>query len=698
MEIPVILSLTGQGAFLGGQVHDALQLAEKTANQGGGIHGSPIHMAFHDDQSSPQISVQLMNEVIAAHAPLVLGSTLVADCNAMAPLTAQAGYLVQYCFSPGIHPAAGSYVFTSSSSTLDLEKALVRYFRLRGWTRLALATSTDATGQDADRGFAEVLADPENKPVTLAAHVHFNVTDVSVSAQMEQIRAASPQAVIVWSTGTPVGTMLRGLIQAGIDLPVGTTGGNMTFAQMKLLAAVLPKEFYFPSAEWPVGNDPRITLDPAVVAKQKEYYAAFAAAGLKPDEGSILGWDPGIILVDALRTLPPGANATQLRDYLLHQTKAGAASTASTITWKVPQRGLSIDDVVITAWDAGAGTWRLMSQPAGTPLAPMSLGADRALRRCGSVRGRAAPSGARRRDLRRIPARVGLFRDPGSMHPRAGIPVRGRRDRRRGRMPVPSGALRFAHRRAHRAALLRADPRLDRACRGWRDLHRPRGAASTSADIVAAGRHGLDFAQSMRRERMADDTKLPDAMSNPIGGAARGGAEGSNIEPRLAYRDLREWIEEAKKLGELRSVKGASWQTEIGMASEVVLHDENAPAVLFEDVPGTLPGSRVLVNFFGAKRQNMTLGFPTDLGKLELTEEFRKAYMADLKQIPPKYVTDAPILENIMEGDDIDVTKFPTPKWHEEDGGRYIGTGSYNITKDPDEGLDQLRHLPRHDP
>jgi branched-chain amino acid transport system substrate-binding protein len=319
MELPVILSMTGQGAFLGGQVHDALALLEKTINQAGGIHGSPVRMAFHDDQSNPQISVQLMNDIVAAHAPLVLGSTLVADCNAMAPLTAQGP--VEYCFSPGIHPAAGSYVFTSSTSTLDLEKALVRYFRQKGWTKLALATSTDATGQDADRGFAEILADPENKGVTLAAHVHFNVSDVSVSAQMEQIRAANPQAVIVWSTGTPVGTMLRGLIQAGIVLPVGTTGGNMNYAQMKLLADVLPKEFYFPSAEWPVGNDPRIALDPAVIAKQKEYYAAFAASGLKPDEGSVLGWDPATILVDALRALPPGANATQLRDYVLHQSK-----------------------------------------------------------------------------------------------------------------------------------------------------------------------------------------------------------------------------------------------------------------------------------------------------------------------------------------------------------------------------------------
>ena len=94
----------------------------------------------------------------------------------------------------------------------------------------------------------------------------------------------------------------------------------------------------------------------------------------------------------------------------------------------------------------------------------------------------------------------------------------------------------------------------------------------------------------------------------------------------------------------------------------------------------------MLVNFFGGKRKNMTLGFPTDLSKLELSEGFRTNFMGPMTRIPPKYVNDGPIFENVMTGDDIDVTRFPAPKWHAGDGGRYIGTGSFNVTRDPDEG------------
>ena len=122
------------------------------------------------------------------------------------------------------------------------------------------------------------------------------------------------------------------------------------------------------------------------------------------------------------------------------------------------------------------------------------------------------------------------------------------------------------------------------------------------------------------------------------------------------------------------------------MVSGVAMHDDGAPCFVFDEVPGTIEGSRVLVNFFGGKRKNMTLGFPTDLSKLELSEGFRTSFMGPMTRIPPKYVNDGPIFENVMTGDDIDVTRFPAPKWHAGDGGRYIGTGSFNVTRDPDEG------------
>ena len=79
------------------------------------------------------------------------------------------------------------------------------------------------------------------------------------------------------------------------------------------------------------------------------------------------------------------------------------------------------------------------------------------------------------------------------------------------------------------------------------------------------------------------------------------------------------------------------------MVAGVAFHDDGAPCFVFNDVPGTIEGSRVLVNFFGGKRKNMTLGFPTELSKIELSEGFRTSFMAPMRRLPPKYVDDGPI-------------------------------------------------------
>lgn len=47
-----------------------------------------------------------------------------------------------------------------------------------------------------------------------------------------------------------------------------------------------------------------------------------------------------------------------------------------------------------------------------------------------------------------------------------------------------------------------------------------------------------------------------------------------------------------------------------------------------------------------------------------------------MKPMPPLWVEDGPVTENILKGNEIDLLKFPAPKWHSKDGGRYIGTGS----------------------
>ncbi len=361
--IDAIMPLTGGGAFLGQPESRALQLVEHLTNAKGGIKGRPIHFNFHDDQTSPQVGVQLANQVMAGRAPVIMGSSLVAICAAMAPLMKDGP--VEYCLSPGIHPAEGSYVFTASVSTKDLAAALIRYFKGKGWTRIAVLTSTDATGQDAEQNINATAALPQYQGVVqIVAREHFNPQDVSVAAQIARIAAAKPQALIAWSTGAPIGTVFKGIAQNGLSVPVATTNGNQTYAQMQQYASFLPQELYFPTSAWPAYETLPATR---VKQQQKIFYDAFASVNQKPDLGASIAWDPGLLVVDALQHLGTDATATQLRDYLIHLR--GFAGINGIYDFKTsPQRGLNLDDAIVTRWDPAKQAWVPVSKFGGEPV------------------------------------------------------------------------------------------------------------------------------------------------------------------------------------------------------------------------------------------------------------------------------------------------------------------------------------------
>jgi branched-chain amino acid transport system substrate-binding protein len=355
-EISVIVSLTGAGAFLGLSQQKALTVFESSVNAHGGIKGRPLQFVFLDDQTSPQVAVQLANQVLTKRPAVVLGSSNAATCRAIAPLFANGP--VNYCLIPAIHPPRG-YVFSASVDTRDMIATLVRYFRERGWTKIARVTTNDASGQDADDAFADALALTENKDVTIVSNERYNLSDVSTSAQFARIKASGAQAIIIWATGTPFGTALHGLRDSGLELPVAASNANMVYGQMKQYEDFLPKELYFEGVGYLSGLG-----SPAEHAAQAEFLDTIKAAGILPDFQTGMAWDPALIVVDALRKLGPGATAAQLQGYIEQLGDFPGISGRYNFR-DGSQRGLSQKDLVIMRWDDAAKTWKTASGPGG---------------------------------------------------------------------------------------------------------------------------------------------------------------------------------------------------------------------------------------------------------------------------------------------------------------------------------------------
>lgn len=363
-DIHVILPLTGNGAFLGQGHRDSLDTLAEIVNKSNGIDGRPLRFVYHDDQSNPQVSVQLATEIIAQKPAVILGSSLVAMCAAIAPLMQNGP--VDYCLSPAYHPPAGGYVFSSGASSTDQSAAILRYFRMKGWTKIATLANTDASGQSNDKSMDELVARPENKDISLVTRQHFNPTDISVAAQIERIRASGAQAIIAGVTGTAAATVFKGMIQSGLDIPIVVTSGNESFPQMEAWKDFLPKHLVMSSALFPE-HDGLLTLDPRIEEAQHAMYAALAVRKLKADNMEATSWDAALIVVAALRKLGPNATAAQIRDFIANLTDF--AGIDGVYNFKAsPERGLGPDSAIAVTYDPQAKAWVWLTKPGGTPL------------------------------------------------------------------------------------------------------------------------------------------------------------------------------------------------------------------------------------------------------------------------------------------------------------------------------------------
>jgi 4-hydroxy-3-polyprenylbenzoate decarboxylase len=156
--------------------------------------------------------------------------------------------------------------------------------------------------------------------------------------------------------------------------------------------------------------------------------------------------------------------------------------------------------------------------------------------------------------------------------------------------------------------------------------------------------------------------------------------------PKLSNQDLRTWIDALRAAGELQEINGAEREAEIGGIVDLYMRKMGNRAVLFDDIPGYPHGHRILANILtSVRRINLTVGMPLDASAIELVSYWRK-YMKEARSFAPVKVKSGPLMENVSSGKNVNIEAIPTPRWHEHDGGYYIGTGCMVIMKDPDTG------------
>jgi UbiD family decarboxylase len=152
----------------------------------------------------------------------------------------------------------------------------------------------------------------------------------------------------------------------------------------------------------------------------------------------------------------------------------------------------------------------------------------------------------------------------------------------------------------------------------------------------------------------------------------------------MPHQSLEQFIQAADAIGEARFVDAASWDLEVGCLTELACEMEG-PLLVFDGFEGFPRGYRVCTNSVRTPRRfALAMDFPLDAHPVDLVRLWRERRQR-FRPLAPLVVPDGPVLECQHEGGGVDVTRFPVPRWHEHDGGRYLGTACLVVTRDPDD-------------
>jgi len=288
-------SLTGTTATFGTSTHRGVQLAIDAANASGGVNGARLRLLTEDDASKPDVARTVVTKLVTQdRAVAVLGEVASTRSLAAAPVCNQ--YQVPMITPSSTNPEVtkkGEYIFRVCF-TDDFQAAVVAHFAFdQGYRRVALFKDIK---NDYSMAFAANFAS-EFKRIggTVVGEQVFQEGDTDFKAQLTDLKAASPDAVLVPGYYSEVGTIARQARDVGLAVPL--VGGDGWDSPSLLPGAGGPgaalEGCFFSNHFFSTEISEKPTQD---------FIKSFKARyGVNPDALAALGYDAARLLVDALK-------------------------------------------------------------------------------------------------------------------------------------------------------------------------------------------------------------------------------------------------------------------------------------------------------------------------------------------------------------------------------------------------------------
>ena len=294
IKIGVAAALTGNAAQYGVPIRKGFELAVREINDSGGIGGTGLELVIEDEQGKKEEAINSFRKLIFQDKVLMLfGPTLSNSAQASDPV-AQAARTVAFGTSntaDGI-TSIGDYVFRNSVTERDILPVTLKVAAQKtGMKKVAVLYGNDdiftKSGYD---NFKKALQDLK---IPVTATETFAKGDVGFKPQLTNIKASSPDAIVLSALvaeGAPIMVQAR---QLGIQLPF--IGGNGMNSPRIFELAKNSSENLWVGSPWSVESP---------TSENKRFIASYQKAYLEmPDQFAAQAYDGMYIAAQALKKI-----------------------------------------------------------------------------------------------------------------------------------------------------------------------------------------------------------------------------------------------------------------------------------------------------------------------------------------------------------------------------------------------------------
>lgn len=281
-------------------------------NARGGVHGRPIELVSLDDGQDAKRTAENTQKLLDQGVLALALYRTTPSTEAALPLARKAGLaFIGTQVGPSLlYDSKLEEVFNTRASYHDEVTRAVGFFKNLGITRVAALVASDSFGKDVLAGLRQAMA---NAQLDLLAQASIDNRSADVSAQIQQLRAARPQLVLLVSNAKAAAGFVQGARAAGFQ-PTFVTLSNTSSASFvqdlgKAAEGVVVTQV-MPS---PYGGRIR------VVNEFRE--AAGKASAVPVSHAALQGWVTAKFIHEAIRRAGPGVT----RDGLVDSINRGAS-------------------------------------------------------------------------------------------------------------------------------------------------------------------------------------------------------------------------------------------------------------------------------------------------------------------------------------------------------------------------------------